>query len=367
MSARRLTRLALAIAALASCREVDTVEPEAADHAPSVAKPAPEPSRLLYPNAPSSFVDIVQRAKSGVVGIRSSKPVKSGPAAMYPNAPETTADVALGTGFLIEAKGVYVLTNDHIAAGATELLVSLPGGKDVPAKVIGRDPRLDLALLSIDEPRLTALPLGDSDVLKVGEWIVVLGNPFGNDVTAAAGIVSSNGSNGVSLVEDRATSHRSYLQVDARIHRGNSGGPVLDTAGQVVGVAIATSDRPTELSFAIPINRAKEIIGALRDYGQVARSWLGARVIPVSPELAAQLGTSSIGGAYVTEIVPGSPAAHSTLRVGDVILKWGPQAVDARNLPWVVSVTPNDTRIQVSVWRNKTEMRLDVITAKVPQ
>ena len=332
------------------------------------AAPVAQPGRLLYPNAPASFVDMVASARHGVVGIRATSPVKSGPAAMFPGAPEATPSVAIGTGFLIESRGVYVLTNDHIAAGASELRVVLPDGPEVPVKVIGRDPNLDLALLSIDVPRLHPLPLGDSDQLRVGEWVVVLGNPFGDAVTAAAGIISSTGHDDASLLGGRTLTYHSYLQTDARIHRGNSGGPVLDTVGQVVGVAVVPSDRSNELSFAIPINRVKEIVNALRDHGLVARGWLGALVKPVNRELAQSLELPEVGGAYVTEIKAGSPAARSTLRVGDVIVRWGTaKKVDHRSLPWLVAGTPIGTPIEVVVWRNKAELKLAVITEKMPE
>ncbi|MDQ3334797.1 MAG: trypsin-like peptidase domain-containing protein [Myxococcota bacterium] len=325
-------------------------------------------TRILYPSAPGSFVDLVSSARHGVVGIRAAAPVKSGPAAMFPGAPEQLADVALGTGFLIEAEGVFVLTNDHIAAAATELRVILAGQTEVPAKLIGRDTRLDLALLSIDVPRLHGLPLGDSDDLQVGEWLVVLGNPFGEEVTASVGVVTVTGREGAgSLVAGRLMSYRSYLQTDARIHRGNSGGPVLDTAGEVVGVAVATGDRPGEVSFAIPINRVKEVIAPLRDHGQVARAWLGVKVKPITKELAQQLGLPKETGALVTELVADSPAIRSSLRVGDVILKWGERAVDHRNLPFLVAQAPIGKPVSLAVWRNRAEVAIPILTAKMPE
>ncbi len=361
-------RVAVAIAAvlaLVACREREVPTDARVLTAPGAA---PAQTRILYPSAPGSFVDLVAGARHGVVGIRAAAPVKSGPAAMFPGAPETLADVALGTGFLIEAGGVYVLTNDHIAAAASELRVVLPGQTEVPAKVIGRDVRLDLALLSIDVPRLAGLPLGDSDDLQVGEWLVVLGNPFGEDVSASIGIVGATGREGAgSLVPGRAMGYRTYLQTDARIHRGNSGGPVLDTAGQVVGVAVATGDRPGELSFAIPINRVKEIVEALRDHGQVARGWLGVKVKPVTKELAQQLGLPQESGALVTELVAGSPASRSALRVNDVILKWGDRSVDHRNLPWLVAQAPIGKPVSLAVWRNRAEVAIPVVTEKMPE
>jgi serine protease Do len=323
----------------------------------------------MQPAVPSSFVSIVSSARHGVVGIRSATKIKSGPAAMFPGAPESTADFALGTGFLIEARGVYILTNDHIAAGASELRVMLADRTEVPAKILGRDPRLDLALLSIDTPRLHPLPMGDSDQVQVGEWLVVLGNPFGDEVTAAAGVVSATGrdTGTGSIVEGRTMGYRTYVQTDARIHRGNSGGPVLDTAGQVIGVAVAPPDRTGELSFVIPINRVKEIVDALRDFGQVARGWLGVLVKPVTPELAQSVGLPAVAGALVTEVKAGSPAARSALRTGDIILRWGDHAIDHRSLPWIVAGTPIGRATEVVVWRNRAELKIPVITDKMPE
>ena len=353
------------------CRERDLPLDAAPTNpaASGVTAPAPSSTRVLYPGgAPAGFVDLVARAKHGVVAIRAATPVKSGPAAMFPGAPETTADVALGTGFLIEAKGVYVLTNDHIASASTDLEVVLPDRSAVKAKVLGRDTALDLALLQIDVPRLQPLPLGDSNDLQVGEWIVVLGDPFGDDVTASAGIVSATGREGAgSLVAGRQHGFRTFIQTDARIHRGNSGGPVLDTAGQVIGVAVATGDRPGEISFAIPVERVREVVGALRDVGAVTRSWLGATVLPVSNELAQQLALPKPTGALVTGVEPSSPAIRAALRSGDVILAWDDKPIDHRSLPWIVSQTPVGKTVKLTIWRNKTQMDIAIVTEKMPQ
>jgi serine protease Do len=341
----------------------------AASH--GAAAPAPAAAtRVLYPSAPGSFVELVARAKHGVVAIRAAAPVKSGPAAMFPGAPETTADVALGTGFLIEAKGVFVLTNDHIASASPDLRVVLADRSEVPAKVVGRDVALDLALLRLDPgvPRLTPLPLGDSNGVQVGEWVVVLGNPFGDDVTASAGIVSATGREGAgSLAGGRQMGYRTFIQTDADIHRGNSGGPVIDTAGQVIGVAVATGDRPGEISFAIPIERVREVVGALRDTGQVFRSWLGATVLPVSAETAQQLNLPDPTGALVTGVAPSSPAIRAALRAGDVILEWDGRKVDHRTLPWAVAQTPVGKNVAVQIWRNKVRMPVVIVTEKMPQ
>lgn len=364
----RVTVAACALAVLAGCRERLTADDTHASSAAAPALTASASTRILYPSAPGSFVDLVAGARHGVVAIRAAQPVKSGPAAVFPGTPETTADIALGTGFLIESHGVYVLTNDHIAAASPELRVVLPDRREVPAKLVGRDVRLDVALLSVDVPRLAALPMGNSDDLQVGEWLVVLGNSFGDEVTASVGVVSATGREVAgSLVPGRAMGFRTFLQTDARIHRANSGGPVLDTAGQVVGIAVATGDRPGEVSFAIPINRVKEVVDALRDFGQVARSWLGVLVQPVDAELARSAGLPKPTGGLVTEVKTASPAARAGLRAGDIIIAWGDREVDHRTLPWIVAQTPAGRPTTVTVWRNRAQIVIPIVPEKMPE
>jgi len=265
-----------------------------------------------------------------------------------------------------------VLTTDRIAAAAPELVAVQVDGTELAVKVVGRDPRLDVALLAITSsggsaPRLPALGLGDSDRMLVGEWVLVLGNPFGDEVTAAAGLVSATGRDAAASAGGSGSSYRTLMQTDARIHRGNSGGPVLDTAGQVVGIATATSERPTELSFVIPINRVKEILDSLRDTGRVTRAWLGAMVKPVTQQQASSLGLAKPTGALITQLIPNSPAAKSSLRVGDVVTRWNDRDVDHRSMPWLVAGTPPGKPVRVVVWRGGASVEVTVSVEPMPQ
>ena len=327
---------------------------------------APAP-RLLYPSGPPSFAALVDRVRGGVVAIRAASSVEGGPAAMYPGG---AADPAIGTGFLVEARGVHVLTTDRIAAASPTLTVILADGVERTARVVGRDPRLDVALLSIDAPRATPLPLGDSEHLAVGDWVLALGNPFGAGVTASAGIVSATGREGAGS-QVAGQGFRTYLQTDARIHRGNSGGPVIDAGGKVVGIAVATGDRPDELGFAVPIHQVRARLEALRENGAVARAWLGIKVQPVTAEVATRLGLPAPapgkGGAHVTEVVAGSPALRAGLLVGDVVLRWDGQDIDQRSLPWKVETAAVGRAVAVAIWRDGAERTVRVAPERMPE
>lgn len=324
--------------------------------------------RLVYPGAPTSFVDLIRAAAPAVVAVRATIPVKSGPAAMFPGAPPTASDTALGTGFVIESGGRYVLTNDHLIGDVAEVRVAFTDGTELPARIVGRDPRLDLALLAVDAPRAPALRLADADDVEVGEWAVVLGNPFGDEVTASAGIVAATGRSAAgSLVPGPAIGFRTFLQLDARVHRGNSGGPVLSTAGEVLGVAVATGERPGEVSFAIPAARIREVLEPLKRDGAVKRAWIGVLARPVTRQLAEQLGLPAATGALVTEVKAGSPAAKLGLRPGDVIQRWNDRAVDDRSLPWLAAAAPVGQAVQLTVWRDHAALSAALVPEPMPE
>ncbi|HVV82957.1 MAG TPA: trypsin-like peptidase domain-containing protein, partial [Kofleriaceae bacterium] len=335
---------------------------------PDDAAGVPRRGHVLYPGAPASFVDLVRDAAPSVVAIRATIPVRSGPAAMFPGAPPTASDTALGTGCVIESRGRDVVTNDHVLGDVADVKVGFTDGTELPARIVGRDPRLDLALLAIDAPRAPALRLADTDDVEVGEWAVVLGNPFGDEVSASAGIVSATGRTAAgSLVPGPAIGFRTFLQLDARVHRGNSGGPVLSTAGEVIGVAVATGERPGELAFAIPAARVREVLEPLKRDGVVKRAWIGVLARPVTRALADQLGLPAAGGALVTEVKPSSPAARLGLRPGDVIQAWNGRPVDDRSLPWLAAAAPAGTPVELTLWRDRATLTAQLVPEPMPE
>jgi len=270
--------------------------------------------------------------------------------------------MGLGSGFIIDPSG-YVVTNNHVVDDASGIKVTLPDGKQYDAKVIGTDKQTDLALLKIEaKTTLPAVEWGDSDTLKVGDWVMAVGNPFGLGGSVTAGIISARSR------DIHAGPFDDFLQVDAAINQGNSGGPTFDLNGRVIGINTAIAS-PTGgsvgIGFAIPSNLAKPIIEQLKTTGRVERGWLGVQVQAVTPELASALGLGEPRGALVSDVIPNSPAANAQLKQGDVIIGFdGREVQEMRDLPRIVAETPADKKVELRVWRGGREVTQNVTIAK---
>jgi serine protease Do len=265
---------------------------------------------------------------------------------------------SLGSGFVIDEDG-FILTNNHVVENADEIIVRLSTGAEYEAKVVGRDPKTDLALIEIEEKvDLTPVKLGDSSNLKVGQWVLAIGNPFGLENTLTAGIVSAKGRH------INQGPYDDFIQTDAAINPGNSGGPLLDVEGKVVGVNTAIFSRGggnIGIGFAIPIDIAKEIVPQLKERGRVTRGWLGVMIQKVTPDIAESLGLEEAKGALVAEVVKDGPAKEAGLQQGDVIVEYDGKPVgDSAELPLLVARTPVGTSVPVIVIRDKERQTIKV-------
>ena len=267
---------------------------------------------------------------------------------------------SLGTGFIISDDG-YILTNDHVVDGADEIKVKLADGRTFTGTVRGLDEKLDLALVKIDAGKqLPVARLGDSDKLRIGEWVMAIGNPFGLEQTVTVGIVSAKGRViGAGPYDD-------FIQTDASINPGNSGGPLFNLKGEVIGINTAIVAGGQGIGFAIPVNMAKQVVEQLRDDGKVTRGYLGVLVQPLSEELAQSFSLDRPHGALVSEVVKGSPAEKAGIKRGDVILRFNGQQIDERNdLPKLVATTKVGKTVAVVVFRDGKEHELQVEVGKL--
>jgi serine protease Do len=266
-----------------------------------------------------------------------------------------------GSGFLIDPNG-YIVTNNHVAGGADEITVTMQDGHKYDAKLVGNDARTDLAVIKIEGKNLPYVAFGDSDKARVGDWVVAIGNPFGLGGTATAGIISARGRD--IRFDQSPYSDNDYLQLDAPINFGNSGGPVFNTAGQVVGVNTAIyspNGGNVGIGFAIPANQAKEIIKDLRETGTVERGWLGVQIQDLDDDLAKSLHTNGTEGALIVDVVEDGPAQKSGLQPGDVVTKFNDRAIDnSRTLSRAVASTAPNSGAQVTVWRDGKSHELNV-------
>ncbi len=270
---------------------------------------------------------------------------------------------SLGSGFIISEDG-YVLTNNHVIADADEIMVRLPDRSELQAKLIGADPRTDVALLKINADDLPTVKLGKSDSLKAGEWVVAIGSPFGFDHTVTAGVVSATGR---SLPGE---SYVPFIQTDVAINPGNSGGPLFNLEGEVVGINSQIFTRSggfMGLSFAIPIDVAMDVANQLRDSGKVSRGWLGVSIQEVNKDLADSFGLDRPAGALVAQVMDGSPAAKGGLQVGDVIVSMnGKPIIMSADLPHLVGSLKPGTEATFQVVRNGERKKLDIEIGALP-
>lgn len=265
---------------------------------------------------------------------------------------------SLGSGFIIDADG-SILTNNHVVENARKIVVKLSDEQEYEAKVVGRDPKTDIAIIKITAKiDLTPATLGDSDQLEVGEWVMAIGNPFGLDSTVTSGIVSAKGRHIGQGPYDN------FIQTDASINPGNSGGPLINLRGEVIGINTAIFSRSggnIGIGFAIPINLVKELLPQLRGKGKVTRGYLGVLIQKVTPEIAESLGMDRARGALVANVSKDGPAEKAGVKVGDVIIEFdGKEIKDSGDLPIIVARTPVDRRVRIKVLRDKKEVQLTV-------
>lgn len=267
----------------------------------------------------------------------------------------------LGSGFIISEDG-YIVTNHHVIRQAEEIEVILQNGEQYDARIVGSDPKTDIALLKIEtDQKLQAVKLGDSARLDIGEPVIAIGNPFGLGHTVTSGIVSAKGrSLGLGAYDD-------FIQIDAAINPGNSGGPLFNFRGEVVGVNTAIIAGGQGIGFAIPVNMASQIVNQLRSDGKVVRGWLGVIVQQITPEIAASLDLDDHNGALVSDIAPGGPADKAGLRRGDVIVRIDDRQIkDMPDLPRTVAdYTPGEEAV-LSVLRHGQKMQLNVVLGQMP-
>jgi serine protease Do len=276
-----------------------------------------------------------------------------------------SAPSSLGSGFVIDAEKGYIVTNNHVIANADEIRVILSNDESVEAELVGMDEKMDLAVLQIDPTGhdLVAVAFGDSSVMRIGDWVLAIGNPFGLGGTVTAGIISARSR------DIQAGPYDDFIQTDASINRGNSGGPMFNLHGDVIGINTAIYS-PTGgsvgIGFAIPADLAEPVINQLIEYGHTRRGWLGVRIQSVSDEIAESLGLDSARGALVASVSKNSPASKAGFEAGDIILDFNKRPiVHMRDLPRIVAETKIESKVPVTLWRNGKEKSVKVMIGEL--
>jgi serine protease Do len=362
---------------------------------PAMTTTRPAANAVIVPpaGAPMSFADLAEQVQDAVVNISTTQKLETrNPSAMLvprgvpmpdfpPGSPfqdffedffnnQTQSQgplppaQSLGSGFVIDAKRGLIVTNNHVVDQADEIKVIFHDDTKLDAKIVGRDSKTDLALLEVKTDRpLKQVIFGDSNKARVGDWVLAVGNPFGLGGSVTAGIISARQRN------INAGSYDDFIQTDAPINRGNSGGPLFNLRGEVIGVNTAIFS-PTGgsvgIGFAIPSDMAQDVIKQLVEFGQTRRGWLGVRIQDVTTDIADTLGLKTAQGALVASVTPKGPAAEAGLRAGDVILNFDGKGVEAmRRLPRIVADTPVGKVVPVTLWRNGKSMDIKVTIAQL--
>ncbi|MDA9678331.1 Do family serine endopeptidase [Candidatus Pelagibacter sp.] len=318
---------------------------------------------------PESFADLAERLMPSVVNISTTQTIVTNsnpfPGFKFPpgspfedmfkefGAPQERQSSALGSGFIIDEKGI-VITNNHVIQDAEDIIVRADGDKEYKATVIGADPLSDIAVLQLEtKEKFIPVKFGDSDNARIGDWVIAIGNPFGLGGTVTSGIISArNRSIGLSRYED-------YIQTDASINSGNSGGPLFDMNGDVIGIntAILGRNGSIGIGFSIPSNSAKIIINQLIEFGETKRGWLGVRIQDVTNEIAEIEKLDEPRGALVASVADGSPSDKAGIKAGDIILEFNNEKIkEMKELPIIVARTEVGKKVDVKIWRNKKEI-----------
>jgi len=328
------------------------------------------------------FVDLAKKLKPTVVNISTAKTITPQKRLRHPpNAPfgsdpfedfferffneapqRSFKEKSLGSGFIISNEG-YILTNNHVVAGADEIKVKLSDGREFKGEVKGSDEKLDIALVKINaKDHLPVAQLGDSDAIEVGEWVMAIGNPFGLGQTVTAGIISAT-----SRVIGSGP-YDDFIQTDASINPGNSGGPLFNARGDVIGINAAIVAGGQGIGFAIPINMAKAVLPQLESAGKVTRGWLGVSIQQITPELAKSFGLTTEKGALVADVIKGSPAEKSGIQSGDIITQFnGKEIREMNELPRLVAATPVGQKVPVKIVRKGKEEEKAVTIARLEE
>ena len=324
---------------------------------------------------PGSFADLAEKLMPSVVNISTTTTITTKPNSfpfqfppgspfkdMFEGAPQERQTSALGSGFIINKDGL-VITNNHVIKGADDIFVKVNGDKDYKAKLIGADPLSDIAVLQIESnDNFKPVKFGDSDKARIGDWVIAIGNPFGLGGTVTSGIISArNRSIGLTRYED-------YIQTDASINQGNSGGPLFNLDGDVIGIntAILGQSGSIGIGFSIPSNSAEKVIKQLIEFGETKRGWLGVRIQVVTDEIADSLELDKPRGALVASVAKGSPSDKGGIKDGDVILEFDGKLInEMKELPIIVAETEVGKTVNVKIWRNKKQINKKILLGRL--